>query len=1312
MVGQGRPQTSQPPRASPCTSRQTFSTWWVLYWALIAALASSALAASARAAESTMRLRIAWGGGAERQWKGTVSVSEGELAEAQALGVEADEPGSIWLADGQLHVRERSPRAYNGVDVLVHADLDAHLSVALTPLGAEDASPLEIRLADLVADSYSSQLDTQGNRLLVVRSPGDKLRVQFERGSLVFAPGETFSLEIQPHLLGLAAGSALRISGQLTAAGSGARLWSGDFEAVSNEPGSPGKPYSLTLKLPDAEGVYDLTFTAAGAKQRQRLPWKKPIVERKVQLVVVDSKPPAVETAALGKLTEIDPVNPHWWERLGNIPLWPGERKGPLGNGEASRWEHPQLGPFIQLGPAAHGGKASWEAYPLPLNQPGQPHVLEVEYPSNVPQALGLSILEPNAAGAVMPIGLDSGVYVADDEADSAPQVLKHRLVFWPRTKSPLLLVTNRRENAPALYGKIRVLGASIGLTARPLGRAAPNGPTQLPRAFAQEPGGERLLAGYYDRPLIAENFSASEALDAFSHRSLDDWTTFYQAGSRLVEYLSYVGYNGLMLSVAADGSGLYPSQTLEPTPRHDTGTFFASGQDPLRKDVLELLFRLFDRQKMRLIPVVHFTGPLPELETLRRQDATDDGLNWIGSDGVAWSDRQRDRSDQVPPYNPLDPRVQQAMLNVVKELSARYGEHASFGGVALRLSADGYAQLPTADGGYDDDTMRRLQHDTHLDIPGEGATRFAARARFLNGPGKNTWYVWRANQLAALHQRMQQEIAAARPEAHLYLAAATLLEHRQVQRSLRPGLPRRTKVEEVLLALGIRPEAYRSDERIVLLRPQEISPTSSLLAQGIELEVNPAPEVDRLFSLHQHSGSLFYHEPQRARVPSFDAKSPFGASSTFTALASEFSPSADRNRRRFVHSLATLDAEQMFDGGWLLPLGQEAALTDLVSVYRQLPAGRFDTLAEESQPVTIRALARGGQTYVYLANDSPWPVSVALEVDAPPTMRMEKLGTGSGVGPITRTGDAATWTVKLKPYDLAAARLTSGDVRFHSPKLTLPPQVNASLERRIRDLSARIAALSAAAPLSLLENPGFESPPESGAVAGWTLAAGTGQLELQDRNPHSGGNALSFKNKGSGTAPAVLRSHAFAAPATGRLSVGLWLRTADRARQPAVRVAIEARLADGEYFRYASLGAGTTGAQLTEQWAQYIFQVDDLPADAGAEVRLRVDLLGAGEIWLDDVDLYDLAFAENERVELTKIVSLASYKLQAGQLADCARILDGYWPQFLLANVPLVQKPLPVAQRTKSDAAPPREPPKKGRLEQIRGYLPKWPQF
>jgi hypothetical protein len=72
----------------------------------------------------------------------------------------------------------------------------------------------------------------------------------------------------------------------------------------------------------------------------------------------------------------------------------------------------------------------------------------------------------------------------------------------------------------------------------------------------------------------------------------------------------------------------------------------------------------------------------------------------------------------------------------------------------------------------------------------------------------------------------------------------------------------------------------------------------------------------------------------------------------------------------------------------------------------------------------------------------------------------------------------------------------------------------------------------------------------------------------------------------------------------------------------------------------------------------------------------------------------------------------LASVKLKAGQLADCARLLEGYWPQFLVANVPLTQAPAPLAQRPRNTQVPSTPARKPTVLENLKGYLPKMPQF
>jgi len=1295
MIGQGGPKASRAPVA-----RFTRAMPWLCRAALLLIFYLPSTTPLAWAEDANLQLRFAWGGGTERIWNGSVRLSAGTFSELQALGIEADEPGSIWISDDGVEIQPRSVRAYDGIDVRVTADLNATLTIALSDDPGNAAKPIEIPLRTLVNQSHNTTLDAFGNRLLVTRSPGDRLRIEFDRDNLVFGPGDSFQFAISVHLLELNVPS-LRYQAQISTSPGGQRVWSQEYES-----GAEGTETSVEIKVPEEEGVYDLTIVAM--QPRVRLRMAKPLVERKIQFVVIDKKPQEeTSPAPLTKVVEINPMNPHWWDRLPSLPLIPGLRKG-VGNGDAANWEHPKLGPLVQLGSGNEGNDISWEAYPLPISTPGQSHVLEIEYPTDVPQALGISVMEPNAAGAVTPIGLDSGVYISDEEAENTPQLAKHRVVFWPRTKTPMLLITNRRQGSRAVYGRITVLSAGHSqFTVRGLTRV--EGGDALPPAFPGNQRPERLWAGYLDRPLFAENFSANEALDAASHRSLDDWTTFYQGGTRLVKYLKHVGYNGLMMSSFADGSTIYPSELLQPTPRYDNGVFFATGQDPRRKDALELLYRLFDREGLTLIPALNFASPLPELEAMRREGGSQAaGLEWIGPDGTTWLANHPIHQGLSPYYNVLNPRVQEAMLKVARELSARYAHHPSFGGVSLQLSADGYAQLPGGEWGFDDQTIARFERDTKTRVPGAGPQRFAARAKYLSGAAHSVWIEWRANVLADFHRRLETEIVGRRAGAKLYLAGSTMLENRQTQFRLRPSLPRRAKLDDALIELGIHTQNYREDPSIVLLRPQFLKPNSTpLTAQAAGLEVILAPgEMDRLFALPSQPGSLFYHEPQKARLASFDAKSPFGPANTYTWLVAQMTPSGDRNRRRFVHSLATLDSQSMFDGGWLLALGQEESLKDLLSVYRMLPAEHFIPVPGRCQPVTVRTLTRGRQTYVYFINDSPWEASAAIALDLPADCKIEKLGESRGIGPLVRAANGTSCKVMLRPYDLVAARFTSGNVRVRSCEVTVSSQVRQDLQRRIQDLGARVAALGSPQPIGVLENPNFELPGQGDQISGWSVIADAqGSTSIDTQQKHSGLQSMKLVSTGQMVA---VQSAPFEPPNTGRLAVELWLRTTAQTPLPAVRIALEGQVREGKFEPYGLIDAVGSNATSPGDWVRYSFPIDDVPSEGLSNLCVRLELLSAGEVWVDDVQVFDLSFSEVERTELSKLITLANVKLEAGELADCSRLLEGYWPQFLVANVPLTQTPL--AQRPRSARLAPGAPPQKkpSVLENLNKYLPR----
>ena len=191
------------------------------------------------------------------------------------------------------------------------------------------------------------------------------------------------------------------------------------------------------------------------------------------------------------------------------------------------------------------------------------------------------------------------------------------------------------------------------------------------------------------------------------------------------------------------------------------------------------------------------------------------------------------------------------------------------------------------------------------------------------------------------------------------------------------------------------------------------------------------------------------------------------------------------------------------------------------------------------------------------------------------------------------------------------------------------------------------------------------------------------------------------------------LLSRPFTTPGTGRLAISVWLRVANPAQQPPLRLALEGNLHGRVFYRCAQVGqapAGGPAVPIFPQWGRYVSQVDDLPLEGLTSLRVRFDLMGPGEVWIDDIQLYHLLFSRAEMVELSKLITLADVKLQSRQIGDCLQLLDGYWPQFLEENVPLPPTP---PSETAKDRPPEEKPPERtGWFDRMKEWLPKSVRF
>ncbi len=216
----------------------------------------------------------------------------------------------------------------------------------------------------------------------------------------------------------------------------------------------------LDVPLPKTEGVYTIHVAVSRPSGFARV-WAASarLAERSFEVVVLNThtSEPTV-SARWESVLEIDPTNPRWFDRL---PSWtqvqripvPGLNHGALGNFHAAVVELP-LGRFIELPPTVPPADPHWQAYSLPLEAVGVPHMLEIDFPADSEQHFGISIVEPNANGFISGINRDAGVYVEGLGRSEAKQKQTQRFVFWPRTQAPLLVVSNLHPSAPRTSAK------------------------------------------------------------------------------------------------------------------------------------------------------------------------------------------------------------------------------------------------------------------------------------------------------------------------------------------------------------------------------------------------------------------------------------------------------------------------------------------------------------------------------------------------------------------------------------------------------------------------------------------------------------------------------------------------------------------------------------------------------------------------------------------------------------------------------------------------------------------------------------------
>ena len=1226
-----------------------------------------------------VRVRIAWGGGAARQWMGRILIHGAQITNHRVLGLAAHSPGSLRVGANEVSIQQRFPQSYDGVDLTLRGDLHSSLRVELKDIAPrnpkpgepeEDAAPkttvVEVELSEVVNSFRNEKLDEEGNQLLVRRQPGDWLRLGLPAPQpSIYSPGQQLTFTPAVHHSGFEPKTTCRLRASLRKAGGGREVWDAERGFVTDEQGSAvaNRPFELTL--PTEEGVYDLQLVATEKRIVGAPFWRNREERRTLQIVVMQEEPldPVEQTWRI--VDTIDPANPSWrqWvNRLPGVRNLPGfDPAMPLGND--------RLKPTRRLGQDWVQLKAEgWQAFPLPTRGKG-PHIVEVEYPADTAQTLGISVLQSNLANYLAPPNLDSGVHVDptfEQFEEDADKVRTVRLVFWPHRAGPMLMLTNHQDR-PATFGKIRVYSGPDALA----------GPSPMPRG--------RMTAALFEKPLFPENFGAQEAYEKARETTLDDWATFYDGGKRLTEYLDYAGYNAAIVNVLREGGSLYPSKLLEPTPRFDSGVFFVTGQDSGQKDVLEMMFRMFDRQGLRLIPSIHFSGTLPALERLR---GADPGLELMGAEG------RPIQNGTLPPYNPLNPKVREAMRQVVAELVARYGHHRSFGGVAVQLAPDSYAQLPNEFWGLDDDTVRRFEEATGAHFQADGEQRFVQRASQIRGKLADSWIRWRASEMTKLYRLLSGEVRRHRLDTRLVLVTTDMFNGAAAQKALVPRLLREPPVQHTALRLGIDAQQLRgSSQDIVLLQPQRSQARPSLSDLGLMESLGPNTSMKTFFgqasTVNEPFGLVIREEPLVRTLPQFDRVSPYGPNRSYTEIRSLCVDGGPASRRQYVRHLAVNDHQWIVHGGDMLPMGQETYTRPWLRQFASLPEAQFQPVTPKTttqiEPLLARHAIIGPRRCVYFLNESPWPVPTTITFSLPAGAQVLD-GFGDPVAVEPSPKDKGTWQLTVPAYGLQVIWLTSPNAEVLDWQTSPPESGLAVVKQQLSEVSRRAQQLRTPDPLQTVVNADFDDLPvaaqQTKGIPGWQVVGQGGVARLDREVFKTGSQSLQLASQANGRVRVV--SAPFPAPTTGKVYFFAWMKIANAETQPKLQVMLRG---DNGYYSYLYVGAGQR-FRLGDEWQEgFLFPFEQIPSNV-QNLTLEFTLIGSGNVWIDGITPYDYWFIDPERLKLIHDVGGLNFALgENGKVSDSLRFLNGYWARFLLDHVP--PAPKAIAGRQAPNPAP-----------------------
>ncbi|TWU40701.1 hypothetical protein [Novipirellula artificiosorum] len=625
----------------------------------------------------------------------------------------------------------------------------------------------------------------------------------------------------------------------------------------------------------------------------------------------------------------------------------------------------------------------------------------------------------------------------------------------------------------------------------------------------------------------------------------------------------------------------------------------------------------------------------------------------------MTMSDLERtDLGDPRPEgYHFVDRRVRVSLAKLISEVVAEAKLHPCFGGIALSCGASGYAR-PIDTTTFPCEAVGRqfaAETGSPIAVPVD-------LANWMNQPVYAKFQQW-ANQSS----RLFYETLASQCEGHALLLV---------------DLPQSAFANDAASGLvGPSWPAASRDPPIIPVVSQQYGPNRSL---SLQVDAQSRAGQDRI-SLEPHAGRIGL-----AILPD-PSDAPTAVSVIGRSQVAALQQSIDR-----------LDPAVILLNGHLLAGSLPLGLRQTLAGFRALPRTPLQELVSAdpcSETVHVKWGVDKQKLSLLIANVAPWPNDVELACRTPIHWIME----GKEPASLIQNPDRTRTKIELGAGEMVV--LYSDSIQSPDALFAWSSHVrggDAAIDRIKMDVTTvveKLGTLSDSDPYPALSNGSFEVSSDVG-ITGWLHAQyPEGCVTIDTAESIEGKKSVCLITDGHATMQTWLVSETITPPASGRLAVSLACRakSAEVSSPHRVRVSVEGTQA-GTPFRYSQ----EVEVPRNGQWQprKILAEADQIQPTSTESLRITIDSLSPGQLWIDDVRLHDRFPTGKERTELQNQAFLAVQGLQRGNLEPCSRLLKNRWSQVLLDASSTHTKSTNEQSKSKESEAP-------GVAERIRSWLP-----